>query len=58
MNLKLKRHKFTDESTIGGMKVGDVHIVTLEDGKREHKVYGETCIPAEHINLNCAMKVE
>jgi hypothetical protein len=51
MNLKLKRHKFTDESTIGTLFVDDVSVCTLEDGKREHKVYGETCIPSGTYKL-------
>jgi hypothetical protein len=51
MNLTLKRRTFTDESTIGNMVVGEHRIVTLEDGKREHKVWGETCIPAGTYKL-------
>lgn len=46
MNLVLQRQRFTEESTIGRMTVGDVVVTTLEDGKREHKIYGETAIPA------------
>ena len=51
MNLKLKRHKFSDKSTIGTMQVDDLYVATLEDGKREHKVFGETCIPAGTYTL-------
>ena len=46
MNLTLRRRKFTDQSTIGYMEIGSKHVITLEDGKRAHKIYGETCIPA------------
>ncbi len=46
VNLVLQRRKFSDKATIGDMVVGDIRIVTLEDGKREHKVWGETAIPA------------
>ena len=46
VNLVLQRRKFSDKATIGDMVVGDILVVTLEDGKREHKIYGETAIPA------------
>ncbi len=53
MKLLLKRRKYTNKSTIGDLNIVDSHlyadsegVVTLEDTKREHKVYCETCIPA------------
>jgi len=51
MLLKLKRRKFTDKSIIGDMQVGLISVVTLEDSKRQHKVWGETCIPAGTYKL-------
>lgn len=51
MKLILNRSQFTDNSTIGNMVVGGLGIYTLEDGQREHKVYGETCIPAGTYKL-------
>jgi len=59
MQLILKRNTFTDKSTIGSMFVGgsrlsmppDMLVYTLEDTKREHKIYGETCIPAGTYKL-------
>jgi hypothetical protein len=51
MYLTLQRTKFTDDSTIGRMEVGDVIVTTLEDGKREHKIYGETAIPTGTYQL-------
>lgn len=51
MNLKLKRHKFTDNSTIGTLTGMGEYVYTLEDGKREHKVFGETCVPTGTYKL-------
>ena len=51
MNLTLKRRKFTEDSTIGDLVVGEHRIVTLEDGQRQHKIWGETCIPAGTYKL-------
>lgn len=33
------------------MQVGDIPVYTLEDAKRPHKIYGETCIPAGTYKL-------
>ena len=44
MELQLTRKVFTPESTIGTLKVGDIEVFTLEDAKRDIKVYGKTCI--------------
>ena len=46
MKLRLHRIQFSEGATIGILDVGEKTVYTLEDGKREHKVYGETCIPA------------
>ncbi len=51
MNISLQRHIFTDKSTIGSMKINGTEISTLEDGKRKHKVWGETAIPAGTYKL-------
>ena len=51
MKIVLQRDKTTDRSTIGSMNVDHYHVVTLEDGKRDHKVWGETCIPAGTYKL-------
>lgn len=52
MELKVKRHTFTDEYTVGDLEVGNKFICnTLEDkvrilNKATDKVYGKTAIPA------------
>lgn len=47
MNILLQRHTFTDKSTIGDLIVDeDFFCYTLEDVVRDHKIYGETAIPA------------
>jgi hypothetical protein len=46
MELKVIRKEFTDSSTIGEMWIDNTFFCyTLEDVKREVKIYGETCIP-------------
>lgn len=46
MEIKVTRKEFTNSSTIGEMSIdGEFFCYTLEDVKREVKVYGETCIP-------------
>jgi hypothetical protein len=46
MELKLIRDDLTDDSTTGKLYVnGSFWCYTLEDKTRDHKVYGETCIP-------------
>ena len=52
MKLVLQRRTFTDKSTIGDMTVGGQIVTTLEDGKRKHKVWGETAIPAGTYRLD------
>jgi hypothetical protein len=46
MKLKLVRDTLTDNTTTGKLYVNDrFWCYTLEDKTRNHKVYGETCIP-------------
>ena len=56
MKITLKREQHSSKSTIGYMNVGNYRVVTLEDGKREHKVWGETCIPAGTYELKLRTK--
>ncbi len=51
MNITLQRYVYTDNSSMGTMVVGDNLYYTLEDGRREHKIWGETCIPAGTYKL-------
>ena len=51
MKLTLIRDRFSDNSTIGRMVVGETSVFTLEDGRREHKIFGETCIPVGTYKL-------
>ena len=47
LELKLQRMKNTDRSTQGDLSIDDKHeCFTLEDCKRDVKIYGKTCIPA------------
>ena len=46
MNLELVRYGYGTDSTLGRLLVdGEFECFTLEDERREVKVYGETCIP-------------
>lgn len=46
MNLELVRFGYGKDSTLGRLSVdGEFECFTLEDERREVKVYGETCIP-------------
>lgn len=45
MIITLQRQIATSKSTIGSLIVGSKEVNTLEDAIRDHKVYGETCIP-------------
>ena len=49
--IHLHRQIHTDESTIGYMDVFGEGVWTLEDPRRQHKVFGETRIPAGHYRL-------
>jgi len=48
----LKRKILTANSTIGTLDVFGQTVYTLEDTKREHKVFGETRIPPGRYLLN------
>lgn len=48
----LQRQILTPRSTIGTLDVDGTKIYILEDTKREHKVYGETRIPAGTYRLD------
>lgn len=50
-HIMLKRKILTDQSTVGLLSVFGNTVWTLEDTKREHKVYGETRIPAGTYKL-------
>ena len=41
----------TERSTLGRIHVDQIHLWTLEDPKRDHKVWGETRIPAGRYEL-------
>jgi len=46
VNLELERFGYGKDSTLGRLFVdGEFECFTLEDERREVKVYGETCIP-------------
>lgn len=47
----LKRQILTDCSTIGTLDVFGEKVCTLEDTRREHKVWGETRIPAGRYKI-------
>jgi hypothetical protein len=52
MRLRLERTTHSDESTIGELSINDsFSCFTLEDAKRDHKVWGVTCIPAGTYKL-------
>lgn len=47
IKLELKRRWFTDHSTVGELRInGDFECFVLEDVVRDHKVAGQTAIPA------------
>lgn len=48
----LQRKILTDNSTIGTLDVFGKSVWTLEDTKREHKIFGETRIPPGRYLLN------
>lgn len=48
----LSRQYLSDISTIGTLDVFGTKVWTLEDTKREHKIWGETRIPAGTYNLS------
>lgn len=50
--IHLYRKTISDISTIGHLEIEDDIVWTLEDAKREHKVYGETRIPAGCYKLD------
>lgn len=49
--ITLRRLTLTERSTIGRMNVFGTEVWTLEDTRREHKVFGETRIPAGRYRL-------
>lgn len=49
--ITLRRKVITDKSTIGELDVFGYNVITLEDTKRQHKVWGETRIPAGTYKL-------
>lgn len=51
MNIVLERIQKRRLSTIGVLRVGDLEVFTLEDPVRDHKVYGDTAIPAGRYRL-------
>ncbi len=52
MNLELVRFGYGLDSTLGRLLVdGDFQCFTLEDERREVKVFGETCIPSGRYEI-------
>jgi hypothetical protein len=52
MNLELIRYGYGKDSTLGRLLVdGEFECFTLEDERREVKVFGETCIPAGRYEI-------
>lgn len=53
MDIRVERFKFSEESTIGHLYVNNKYECdTLEDTKRDEKVYGKTCIPEGLYEVN------
>jgi hypothetical protein len=46
MKIILNRQKYNENATIGKLKINNVEFYTLEDTKRDTKVYSKTRIPA------------
>lgn len=52
LEIFLQRRVLTPKSTIGTLDVFGAVVFTLEDTKREHKIFGETRIPPGRYLLN------